>query len=56
MVNLWSTSCPARGNTLGRYVQIEEPLKASEAGSRVSKQISYLVEEHYVDRRDVYIS
>ena len=56
MVNLLCTSCRANGNTLGSYVQIEEPLKASEAGNRVSKQISYLVEEHYVNRRDVYVS
>ena len=56
MVNLLCTSCRANGNTLGSYVQIEEPLKASQAGNRVSKQISYLVEEHYVNRRDVYVS
>ena len=47
MVNLQSTSCHANGNTLGRYVQIEEPLKASEAGNRVSKQVSERVEDHY---------
>jgi|APGre2960657505_1045072.scaffolds.fasta_scaffold01602_4 hypothetical protein len=47
MVNLWSTSCRANGNTLGRYVQIREPLKASQAGNCVSKQVSYLVEDYY---------
>jgi len=47
MVNLLCTSCRANGNTLGSYVQIEEPLKASQAGNRVSKQVSERVEDHY---------
>ena len=46
----WTSSLPVvvpTARTLGRYVQIKEPLKASKAGNCVSKQVSYLVEDHY---------